>query len=218
VIFPLFQRRLTNIATACVFALLGIGLFYTPVIQKRFFEDGSGKLSEAFQGDYAGAGRFEAWPLIWEEAWKRPLLGDGVGSAYDFVPEVWEDTNHCHNDYLRLFFETGVVGLTFFLIAAISQLVTLRRRIVESRSVVRTAYTAVWLGMWAMLVSSATDNTILYNIYYTDLLFAVLGAAYGVTAAATAGAVPEAPLAGNLRTMQYNPIARGDLFDRASLS
>lgn len=209
VIFPMFKNRRTNIATACVFAVLGIGLFYTPVIQKRFFEDGSGKLTEAFQGDYAGAGRFEAWPQIWEEAKSKPLIGHGVGSAYDFVPLVWEDTNHCHNDYLRLFFETGVIGLTFFVIAAIYQLVVLHRQIGSTRGAVRSAYVAVWLGFWAMLVSSATDNTILYNIYFTDSLFAILGAAYGVTAAVNAGAHRAAePAVSTLTTMRYSPTAQ----------
>jgi O-antigen ligase len=205
----MFKSRKVNIATACLFAVLGIGLFYTPVIQKRFFEDGSGKLSEAFQGDYAGAGRFEAWPLIWEEARTRPLIGHGVGSAYDFVPEVWEDTNHCHNDYLRLFFETGVIGLAFFVFAAIYQLVVLHRLIGSTRGAVRSAYVAVWLAFWAMLVSSATDNTILYNIYFTDSLFAILGAAYGVTAAVNAGASPSVePTRSTLTTMRYSPATR----------
>ena len=83
--------------------VVALGLFYTPIVQKKFFESGSGHLSEAFQGDYAGAGRFEAWPAIWDEAWSHPKLGAGVGSAYDFVPLVWEDINHVHNDYLRVF-------------------------------------------------------------------------------------------------------------------
>jgi len=209
VIFPMFKTRRVNIATACLFAVLGIGLFYTPVIQKRFFEDGSGKLSEAFQGDYAGAGRFEAWPLIWEEARTRPLIGHGVGSAYDFVPEVWEDTNHCHNDYLRLFFETGVIGLAFFVFAAIYQLVVIHRQIGSTRGAVRSAYVAVWLAFWAMLVSSATDNTILYNIYFTDSLFAILGAAYGVTAAVHAGVSTAVdPTRSTLTTMRYSPATR----------
>jgi hypothetical protein len=41
-----------------------------------------------------------------------------------------------------------------------------------------------------LLISCATDNTILYNIYFTNPLFAILGGAYGV-AWAQSHAAPE---------------------------
>ena len=185
-VYPLYQRKWINLAAVGAVLLLGIGLFYTPIIQKKFFESGSGHITEAFQGDFAGAGRFEAWPAIWQEAWEHPLLGSGVGSAYDFVPLVWEDIYHVHNDYLRVFFEMGLVGEVVFVFALVWQLVYLYRATQAARGLTRSAFVAAWLGWCALLVSSASDNTIIYNIYYTNLLFALIGAANGVFAASTA--------------------------------
>ena len=147
VVFPLYHRKWINFAAAGTLAVVALGLFYTPIVQKKFFESGSGHLSEAFQGDYASpAGRFEAWPAIWDEAWSHPKLGAGVGSAYDFVPLVWEDINHVHNDYLRVFFEMGILGEIIFVFAMVWQLVVLYRRTQTTRGLTRSAFVAAWLG------------------------------------------------------------------------
>lgn len=201
--FPLYRRKSTNVLAALALAAVAVGLFYTPIVQKKFFESGSGKLSEAFEGDYAGAGRFEAWPEIWREAWTHPALGAGVGSAYDFVPLVWEDINHVHNDYLRVFFEMGIIGEMIFVTTMIWQLVVLYRRTQTTRGLTRSAFVAAFLGWCALLISCATDNTILYNIYYTDLLFAIIGGAYGVLAASTSGG--HAPAADTAKMPELRP-------------
>jgi len=208
IFFPLFRRKWINVAAFAAVAGMGIALFYTPIIQKRFFENGSGGLSEAFSGDYASAGRSEAWPAIWAKAWDHPILGSGVGSAFDFVPLVWEDVNHVHNDYLRMFFELGAVGEVVFLFAIVWQIVILYRRTQSTDGVTQKAFTACWLGWCAMLISCGTDNTILYNVYYTNLLFALIGGAYGVYAATTSDeALPEPKKAiTDLGKMRYRPI------------
>ena len=180
VLHPSYRNKLWNLATAVGFAGLGALLFYAPVFQQRFFKGGGGTLSDVASGNFSGAGRFEAWPYILQEAWQQPVLGSGVGSAFEFVPTVWDKVNHVHNDYLRFFFELGAVGLAIFIVAAVWQLAVLYRRIGRSEGVVRTALVACWLGFCVLFISCATDNTILYNIYYMNLLFAVLGGAYGV--------------------------------------
>ena len=67
-------------------------------------------------------GGSEAWPLIYKEAATRPVLGHGIGASYAFVPTVWYGMNHVHNEFLRIFFELGLVGLTIFVVALVSQL------------------------------------------------------------------------------------------------
>src|SRR5205085_6961999 len=84
------------------------------------------------------------------------------------------------NDYLRVGFELGLVGLAIFLAVLAWQLGHLAVQIRRSRGVVRTAFTASWLGLLAFLISACTDNTLSYNLWYMDPLFAVMGAAYGV--------------------------------------
>lgn len=184
VLHPLYRTKLWNVAAVAVFLVLGIVLFYTPVFQAHFFESGSGTLSDVLSGEFIDFGRADAWSKVWEEAWEHPLLGAGIGTAFDFVPTVWEDSNHVHNDYLRVFFELGLVGFALFVFIGAWQLVTLYRAINNtSDDLVRTAFAAAWLGFLGLLISCLTDNTIVYHVYYVNPLFAVMGAAFGVAGA-----------------------------------
>ncbi len=177
---PLYPSRLLHGGVLLGIAGLGVALFYTPIFQQRFFHEGSGSLLDVFEGNFLSFGRFEAWPDIWEEAWRRPTFGHGIGSAFNFVPTVWEDMNHVHNDYLRVGFELGLVGVVLFVGSLLWQLWDLRRRIRRSGGTLRTAFTASWLGLVVLMITAFTDNTLSYNLWYMNPLFAVLGAAYGV--------------------------------------
>jgi hypothetical protein len=179
VLYPNYRSKLVNLTGMVGIAVLALVLFYTPIFQERFFK-GSGTISDVTSGDFESAGRFNAWPYILDEALKHPTLGTGVGSAFDYVPTVWKDSKYVHNDYLRMFFELGIVGLTLFVLAFVCQFAVLYRCINSSTGVVQTAFTICWLGFCVLMVSCATDNTILYNIYFTNPLFAVLGGASGV--------------------------------------
>ena len=136
---------------------------------------------QLFRGDIVSMGRFETWPLIWTEAWRHPILGAGVGSAFSFMPTLEPGIYYLHNDYLRVWYECGVVGLTIFMGVLLWQIVHLQRQIARSKGICRCAFTASLLGLLALLIASLTDNTIVYNLWYMNPLFAVMGAAYGVS-------------------------------------
>jgi O-antigen ligase len=179
---PYFKGRvLWKLTAGTLFALVGLTVFYTPAFQEHFFESGSGTVSDLLSGNFKDLGRFEAWSLMWDKAWQRPEFGHGIGSAFDFVPTIWEDMHQIHNDYLRIFYELGGVGLVLFVAVAVWQIMALRRSASGvSDDKARMALTGSFLGFIAMLITCATDNTLLYNTYYTNPLFALLGAAHGV--------------------------------------
>ena len=180
-IYKTLRRRLLALAAmiACATAV-----FYSPVFQERTFYEGRGSIGDLARDDAVDtAGRSAAWPLIWDEAWKRPLLGAGVGSSRAFVSSIWPDVSHPHNDYLRVGFECGLLGLAIYLAAAVWQLLSLRGQVDRTQGVIRQAFIAVLLGFLIMLFTSATDNTLVYNLCYTDPLFALMGGAYGAAAA-----------------------------------
>ncbi len=155
-------------------------LFYTPMFQERFFYTGSGDLTDLLGDDMRSSGRFTAWPLIYDRAWRHPLFGAGVGSISSFVPTVWSESAHAHNDYLRIGFELGVVGLGIFLTVVVWQAHQLRIEIAQSTGPTRRAFAAVWLGFAGFLILAISDNPLVYNLWYMNPLFALLGAAYGV--------------------------------------
>jgi O-antigen ligase len=184
IFYPCFRYKLLNLAMAGGAAAAGVVLFNTRIFQERFFPfTGRGSIQDVLDGKFISQGRFESWPAILDEAWRRPLLGAGAGSAYEFVPTVWPDMHYAHNDYLRIGFELGIVGLVLFAMAIVWQMIGLRTRLANSDGVLRTAFAAAWLGFFGLLITCISDNTIVYNAFYTDPLFVVLGAAYGVAIA-----------------------------------
>lgn len=201
---PGFRSKGWNVGMAATAAVGATILFNTRIFQERFFpETGRGTLQDVMNGAFISEGRFEAWPYILQKAWERPLQGWGVGSAFDYVPNVWPGMHHVHNDYLRIGFEFGLLGLGLFILAMLWQLGTLYLRIARSEGVVRTAYMATWMAFWGLLISATTDNTIVYNVFYTNLLFLILGAGYGVSLAENKVAACPSPAPSRMR-----PLAR----------
>jgi O-antigen ligase len=182
VLQPLYRTHLWRVVLLLGIAALGVAIFHTKTFQERFFWGGSGTLEDVLEGNFLSFGRFEAWPDIWDEAWRRPWFGHGVGSAYDFVPTVWENMHQVHNDYLRVGFELGLVGLAVYLFVLVWQLSDLAVCLRSSEGITRPAFAAAWMGLLVLVISSLTDNTLGYNLWYTNPLFAVLGAAHGVAA------------------------------------
>ena len=117
--------------------------------------------------------------MIWEEALLRPVLGHGVGSSYSFVPKVWHDMAMVHNDYLRVVFELGFVGLAIYVAVLLWQMYETRIRAARSSGAPHEAFVAAFLGFCGLVITCCTDNTLIYNLWYTNPLFALLGAAYG---------------------------------------
>lgn len=191
---PLVGRLPARLAVLGVVAVLGLAIFFSDVFQERFFGEEGGGLSEVAAGDFDSGGRFETWPRIWQEAREHLVLGHGVGESRGFVAQVWPGTDKPHNDYLRIIFEQGLVGLALFVGVVLAQIWALRQLLARHRGEVRTAFGAAYLGLIVLLVVALTDNPISYGVWYMHPLFALMGAAYGVAArpptTAARGATP----------------------------
>ena len=161
--------------------LVGLGLFYTPVFQKRFFHSGSGSLSDLFTDDFASFAPFDAWPYVWKAAWEHPALGAGVGSTYELVEKVWPDAHHIHNDYLRLFYELGLVGVGCFVLVGLWQCGQLLKQMQHVEGESRQLFAAAFLGLMYFGMLASTDNPVVYCAIFTNPLFAFMGAAYGLS-------------------------------------
>jgi O-antigen ligase len=166
---------------------LALLVFYSPTFPERSFGPEGGSVSDVFDGEFESAGRFENWPEIWEQAQEHLVLGAGVGEVGKFVSSIWEGTDKPHNDYLRIVFEQGLMGLALFLVVVGLQVHRLRGRIPRCTGEVRIAFAVAYLGLIVLLLVAVTDNPITYGVWYMHPLFAVLGAGYGVSAEQAAG-------------------------------
>ncbi len=180
VVYPDYRRRWMPLLAMVLAVSLFLGMLMIPNFRARFFLNDQGTVTEVLQGKIWGSGRFKVWPQIYEQASQRPVLGWGVGETTKFVPTVWEGMRQPHNDYLRIFFEQGAVGLTMFLVTMTAQLVALFRRLRRTHGVLRRGFTVAFLGLCAFLIISVTENALVYSVWYMNPLFAILGASYGV--------------------------------------
>jgi O-antigen ligase len=176
---PLYRSLRSRIVAVSLIGLLAFVLFYTPMMQSRFFYSGEGKLSDIPTADFADQGRLDFWAATLEEAQRHILLGAGVGESDIFISSIFE-IYQVHNDYLRILFELGVVGLGLFLCTVGLQVIGLRRLMRSESGEGNTAAVAAFLGVLTWLCFSVTDNPIIYNVFFTHPLFAIVGAAYGL--------------------------------------
>ena len=179
---PVAKGMFKRVVLAIAMVVLGVVVFNSAAFQSRFFYSGSGTMADVAQGELDTSGRFEAWPYVWDEAWRNPILGSGVGSTHAFVSRVWNDISLVHCDYLRVFFELGLVGLGIFVLVFGWQTWALWRGTRTTSGWTRAAFGAALLGMIVFWINACTDNPLGYNLWFTDPLFALIGAAYGAAA------------------------------------
>jgi len=116
-------RALTGSASAAlVFALLG-WLLVGSMIRERFSDLRIS--SEAFQAARTGEAenslewRLMNWGVLVAVGLEHPLVGHGAGMTTELNPIVNSDTGlpyNAHNDFVRFFFEGGLLGLLAYLV------------------------------------------------------------------------------------------------------
>lgn len=171
--------------------LAGVGLlvFQMDRIQSKMFYSGEGTLQEAIEGvlglfageptssDFATSGR-----LAMAQALKLGLQGHywlGLGAnATEAVTQTFGGLTHPHNDWLRLQYDYGMLGMALFALTMAGMALhayRLARRL--------PAETALYLYVGAgaflpMAIFMFTDNVILYAAWFGNLHFALLGLGY----------------------------------------
>jgi len=137
-------------------AVVALYLFYPP-FQDRFT---TGDAAVAVGGTSLNtSGRTALWAVAYEDALRAPLLGHGPGAAGELMQRAFPGTGHPHNDYLRLFEDLGLVGVTLWMLALTSLFASALRRV---RALDRPIDWAALLCTLAIVLASITDNVIVY--------------------------------------------------------
>jgi hypothetical protein len=183
-ITPLHRQIKSRLLASGVMCLVALALFYSPIFQERFFpSEQHGDLRQVIQGEYDGSGRFEAWPVVWQEAQEHIVFGAGAGEVGRFVAKARLPSfvSRPLNDYLRVVFEYGAFGLVVLICTVLRQMHILHRLMQKKDSAVTWALAAGYLGFFAFLMFAWTENILVYGVYFLHPLFAVTGAAIGLT-------------------------------------
>jgi O-antigen ligase len=176
--------------TVLVLAVLAGAVFYFKPLNERFFE---GDVSLSVGGVGVNVmGRLTVWSVLLAAFLDAPALGHGVGSSRDLIEEHYSGSIiHPHNDYIRVLYEYGVVGL-FFLLWGLGNLVWSTWRQWHNAERFQSAHS--WLHCAAFLllliycILMMTDNLMVYNAFQVPLA-AVLGASCALRPTARTGMV-----------------------------
>jgi O-antigen ligase/polysaccharide polymerase Wzy-like membrane protein len=153
--------RLAPGRVLAAFAALGFVGYYAathiPAIRDRFT-----------QGDqefhYGGAalntsGRAELWKATWQGVHEHPWTGHGPGQAQYYIQSIFITVDHPHNEYLRLLYDTGWIGLVLWftgLVLLARGCWRRMRRATEAKH--RAVHLAGFMAMVDFILGSVTDN------------------------------------------------------------
>lgn len=172
-------RRVVMLVLLIIGVLGALLVTYAPIKEKMVYGDAS--MSDVLSSPEVvrTSGRLVAWELMWENIRLKPVLGHGANASEGFLVKRYSEAfAHPHNDYMRILFDYGWVGLLIFLATVGIQL---RRLIRGARTLAVpefkfVAYSAASLFIPFLLLMSV-DNIILYAAFFGNLHFLLVGVA-----------------------------------------
>lgn len=162
------RRKWQILASIVVVALIAFyAITHIPALEQRFFFREDWDPSLGLTGVNT-AGRNIIWPVVYASALREPLIGHGPGSSRLVTAELFigkKDVTeyHPHNEYLQVFHDLGVVGLSIIVAAWIIVFITQWKMWENGKRTLLAKWgLASTLATGVLLASSVTDNTLHY--------------------------------------------------------
>jgi O-antigen ligase len=142
------------------------------------------------------SGRTAAWSLLAERIPMSPWVGHGANASQTVLTQHMYFFDHPHNDWLRLLYDYGVLGLSFFLLGGFRQISALLAipRTAPEVDIAFLSYSAASLFVPYFLLM-VTDNVLLYVAYFGNIHFFLIGCAFAARRTATGDALAQNQLA-----------------------
>lgn len=155
-----FSSRILLLTVFFAFFVLVIGL-EIPALQ-YLVENVLGK-------DMTFTGRTPIWKKALELIAQNPIMGIGIKDMDDLIQLIGH--SHCHDYYLNLTMETGLVGLALWIAAIVKSYNSLDKYRKE-----RIAY-VLSMGLFAFLITLLTES---YNNRYLSPFFITIALSYNI--------------------------------------
>lgn len=155
---PKYRKKIIVIFIILVLAL-------SPVIIDRF----AGLTSDSVE-ESSLATRLYIWSHMFKAALDNPVLGHGMGSFLNYSVVVLNWRIEAHNEYLKMFFETGIIGLACYLILIAA---TTAKTIRTKRDPARVVIFALFASFVAMGLADNIADCLVSQWY----LWALIGIA-----------------------------------------
>jgi hypothetical protein len=174
-----------------VLVFAGLSVFQLDRIQAKMFYSGQGTLEEAVQSavgvftgedkgtsDFRDNARKGMNRYFAEDVKNAYWFGHGANAMEPILVEEFDGLTHPHNDWLRLQYEHGTLGMVLFGLTLLLQGVHAwlsRKRLQGLGLLFMLAGASAFIPMFLFMF---TDNVILYAAWFGNLHFALLGLAY----------------------------------------
>jgi O-antigen ligase len=132
------------------------------------------------------SGRAKMWNMLFETLGNDWVFGKGIAASGNLIDEYFPDIGHPHNDFLRFYYDLGVVGLSMWLTFVFAfTWKTLRnlRRSIRDAGGDYPVHMAALMALIAVSGSMFTDNSVSYSFVMMPLAI-VMGCSLGAGRAA----------------------------------
>ena len=157
-----------GIVALVVGILLFFGAFqFIAPFGRRFFLDRPGSLRDLVVADGLNTmGRSTMWAITWSAAQDRIVLGHGTGAAR-LLMQATVELEHPHNDYLKVLYDSGAIGVTALVIGLLMALARHGRdwKDAERRGQQESAkyHMAAFFAAISFAACLFTDNVLVYT-------------------------------------------------------
>ena len=135
------------------------------------FNDDS-SYTEALQtGDIRSSGRILLWGALFDDLEGRYYFGAGSRNSYFLLKKEFVTIREPHNDFIRIMYDYGIIGLTLYLLALFRIYNEIKKRS-ELDELEKTLALSI---ISIFLIFMLTDNAINYTISCFGLVAYVLG-------------------------------------------
>lgn len=146
-----------------LFIVVGVALsayalvvYYTPFRDRFLVGDNALKVGDL---NISTQGRARLWDLIISESSDGLIFGHGTGAGAALIAERVPGQSHPHNEYLRLFFDFGIVGLGLFVLGYAA---LMWRTLRSARDTDHPLHWAAFIGLLSISLIAITDNPFVY--------------------------------------------------------
>jgi O-antigen ligase len=162
------RRRYRFIRAAGFAGVVGAGLYWAVTSYTPFRDRFLGGDQALSLGGVAlnTSGRSTLWEITTESASKAPWFGHGPGSANELISGMFDNIAHPHNDYMRLYHDFGLVGLSLFSVGIV---MTFRQLWKRARHTDDQVHWIAVIALSGVLAAAFTDNVIVYPFVMVPL-------------------------------------------------
>lgn len=155
--------------------MLFAAVIFSSIPEKMFFDGADSGVSA---DNLRTSGRFLVWPVLVDGIIQEPLFGHGWNaSQIDLRPE-FPEFDHPHNEWLRILYDLGIVGLIAFTLPACILIMKLRRQNKAIMPSTDGAFAGLaYSFMVPLFFLTLTSNPLLHAAFFINIYFMLLGIA-----------------------------------------